>query len=102
VTGARPLFHIAEAAVWQAAGQEYVPPAYAAEGFIHLSCRDQLAGVGERYYRGVPGLVLLEIRYETVAERLRWEPSPATGEDFPHLYGPLPRDAVVSVRPYPC
>jgi uncharacterized protein (DUF952 family) len=96
------LFHIAEAAVWEAAGDEYVPAAYAAEGFIHLSRGDQVDGVGGRYYAGAPGLVLLEIRYEAVAERLRWEASPATGEDFPHLYGPLPRTAVISVRPFSC
>jgi uncharacterized protein (DUF952 family) len=96
------LFHIADATVWEASGDEYVPAGYADEGFIHLSREDQLAGVGERYYAGRPGLVLLEIHYETVAERLRWEPSPATGEPFPHLYGPLPRVAVLSVRPFSC
>jgi uncharacterized protein (DUF952 family) len=102
VSGADALFHIADAAAWAAAGDEYVPAAYGTDGFIHLSRGDQLAGVGARYYAGAPGLVLLEIRYETVAERVRWEPSPATGEDFPHLYGPLPRAAVLSVRPFAC
>jgi uncharacterized protein (DUF952 family) len=96
------LFHIADAVVWETAGDEYVPAAYAEEGFIHLSRDDQLAGVGERYYAGTAGLVLLEIHYETVAEQLRWEPSPATGEDFPHLYAPLPRAAVLSVAPFSC
>jgi uncharacterized protein (DUF952 family) len=29
------------------------------------------------------------------------EPAPGSGELFPHLYGPLPLDAVVQVEAYP-
>jgi uncharacterized protein (DUF952 family) len=93
------LFHIAEASAWAAAGDEYVPAAYAADGFIHLSTAEQVAATGARYYAGVPGLVLLEIRSETVAERIRWQ-EVRPGEVFPHLHGPLPRGAVLSVRPF--
>jgi len=36
---------------------------------------------------------------ETALDDLRVEPSPSTGESFPHLHGPLPVTAVVEVLP---
>jgi uncharacterized protein (DUF952 family) len=98
------LFHIAEASDWAAA---HAVGAYSVstrgrsldeEGFIHCSSsREQAAGVLERYYAdlaGVPGaLLLLVIDEARVGAEVRVEGG------FPHLYGPLPVDAVVAVEP---
>jgi uncharacterized protein (DUF952 family) len=107
--GSAPIFHLATVTEWQrslAAGTTYVPAAFATEGFIHCSYRAQLPGVIDRHYRGRTDLVLLEIDPARLVAAvgdaaLVEEPSPVTGERFPHVYAPLPHLAVVTVQPAP-
>ncbi len=67
------------------------------DGFIHLSAGHQVAGTLAKYFAGQSDLVLLAVDPERLGERLRWEISRG-GELFPHLYGPLGLDHVVSVE----
>lgn len=99
------LFHLAVRDEWHAdaAGTTYVPAAFASEGFVHCSYRGQLAGVYRRYYAGRRDLVVLELDRAAIdaavgADAVVEEPSPATGELFPHLYAALPRAAVRQVH----
>jgi uncharacterized protein (DUF952 family) len=69
-----------------------------ADGYIHLSCGSQLAATLEKYFRGVNGLVLVEVDLSRLGDAVRWEPSRG-GQLFPHIYGALPIDAVVSIVP---
>jgi uncharacterized protein (DUF952 family) len=96
------IYHITTAAAWdeaRAAGA-YAADTLGTEGFIHLSTREQLLGVAERYYRGQPGLVLLAVDEARLAAALRYEES-EPGMHFPHLYGPLNLDAVAAAHPLP-
>jgi uncharacterized protein (DUF952 family) len=70
----------------------------ARDGFIHLSAASQVAGTLAKYFAGQRGLVLLAVDPERLGERLRWETSRG-GELFPHLYGPLELEPVISVEP---
>ena len=70
------------------------------DGFIHLSPADQVEGTARKYFHGQPDLLLAVFEAESLGERLVWEPSRG-GALFPHLYGPLPLDAVRSVVPLP-
>ena len=72
----------------------------ARHGFIHLSAGRQVAGTLAKYFAGQPDLVLLAVDPERLGERLRWEPSQGA-ELFPHLYGPLYLDYIISVEPLP-
>ncbi len=97
------IFHIVSIPGWddaQAAGS-YRPDSLAAEGFIHFSYAAQVAATANRYYRELDDLQVLEVDPDRLPDELREEPSPATGELFPHLYGPLPVVAVVAVHPLP-
>ena len=69
-------------------------------GFVHASTRAQLPGVRERFYADLDPaeLVVLVIDVAAAGVPLRWDPVPG-GELFPHLYGPLPVQAVVAVLP---
>jgi uncharacterized protein (DUF952 family) len=69
----------------------------ARDGFIHLSAGHQVPGTLAKYFVGQPDLVLLAVDPDRLGERLRWEPSRG-GELFPHLYGTLDLDHVVSVE----
>jgi uncharacterized protein (DUF952 family) len=73
--------------------------------FIHCSPADWAHVVANRIFRGRDDLVLLEIsEAENAGFRVVWEdgdPPEPDGRQFPHIYGRMPRDAVVAVHPYP-
>ena len=74
-----------------------------AGGFVHLSTHRQVPVAANRHFPGRGDLVLLVLDGPAVAAGdLRWEPGdPPEGElRFPHLYGHLPLDAVVSAHRY--
>ncbi len=70
------------------------------EGFIHCSFEDQLPGVIERYYSGEDELVILEIESDRLMSRMIKEPS-TNREIYPHIYGPINRDAIVRILSEP-
>jgi uncharacterized protein (DUF952 family) len=69
-----------------------------ADGFIHLSCDSQLAATWDKHFGGVAGLVLAAVDLSRLGDAVRWEPSRG-GQSFPHIYGVLTMDAVISVGP---
>src|ERR1700679_354192 len=73
-------------------------PADIADGYIHLSCGDQLAATWDKYFSGVEGLVLAAVDLARLGDTVRWEPSRG-GQLFPHIHGVLTMDAVVSAAP---
>ncbi|WP_425229886.1 DUF952 domain-containing protein [Sphingomonas sp.] len=68
------------------------------DGFIHLSTAAQLTGTVDKHYAAGGDHHIAEVDLAALGEAIRWEPSRG-GEDFPHLYGPLPLDAVVAYSP---
>jgi uncharacterized protein (DUF952 family) len=70
------------------------------DGFVHFSGADQVAETARRYFADQVGLTLLTVDPDKVGGELRWEASRG-GELFPHLYAPMPLDAVVAARPVP-
>jgi uncharacterized protein (DUF952 family) len=105
------LLHLTEAPLWEAAraAGRYEGSTrgrtLAEEGFIHCSLRHQLPAVAALLYGDPPDrpdLVVLVIDAERVGVPVRYEPPfPGSDQEFPHLYGPLPVDAVVRVEPWP-
>lgn len=95
------IYHIVSEDYWQGfEGQPaYFSETFDAETFIHCSLEEQIAGVLERYYVGVTGLVLLHIDESKLTSTLLYEPAPHNGELFPHIYGGINREAVVEVTP---
>ena len=97
------LFHLADRGEWlaaEAAGEYRISTrgvTLAEQGFIHCSLRHQLRGVAERYYADADDLVLLVIDSDRVGSPLRHEAPPDGLESYPHIYGPLPADAVTAV-----
>jgi len=104
------IHHLALVSDWEAAraAGEYristVGRTLDDEGFVHF-CRTeaQLAGVAQRYYSAVTDpLCLLTVDVRLLPLPVVDEPpAPGAVEHFPHLYGPLPVDAVVAVTPLP-
>ncbi len=71
-------------------------PVDIADGFIHLSCASQLAETLDKHFSGVEGLMLVAVDLTQLVDTVRWEPSRG-GQLFPHIHGPLPLAAVMSV-----
>jgi len=69
-------------------------PADTADGYIHLSCASQVAATIDKHFSGVDDLALAAVDLS----RLGGEAS-RDGQLFPHIYGLLPVEAVVSVAP---
>lgn len=91
------VFRAEEWAELQAAGRTLGAPVDRADGFVHFSTREQLAGTLERHFAGETGLVVVAIEAEAAGEAIRWEKSRG-GALFPHLYRALEMADVVSVR----
>jgi uncharacterized protein (DUF952 family) len=99
------LVHICGAGQWQSAKAdgELRPDSLISCGFVHLSTPEQVHLPANRLYTGRADLVLLRIDPARLSSPVRWEPGVSTDPDamvFPHLYGPLPAAAVISVTPY--
>lgn len=72
-------------------------PVDRADGFIHLSTAAQLTETVDKHFAGHDGLWVAEVDLDAL-ETVKWEESRG-GALFPHIYGPLPLDAVVAYSP---
>jgi uncharacterized protein (DUF952 family) len=100
-----PIFHIAERPLWEAARDAGGPYEMSTRGltladvgFIHAA-RDeaQVRTVQRAFYADLDDLVLLVV--DPTGLDVRDEP--VDDDVFPHIYGPVPLDAVIEVRPLP-
>jgi uncharacterized protein (DUF952 family) len=71
------------------------------DGYIHLSTAEQQEGTARKYFAGKSGHMVLTIDADALGEALVWEASSSRERPglFPHLYGPLPFDAVRAAVP---
>lgn len=99
------ILHLTERSLWEAAlakGTYEISTrgrTLQEEGFIHFSTRAQLPGTA-RFYDGLDDLVVLVVDPERLGIPVTYEAPEPGGEEFPHVYGPLPVDAVVAVEPW--
>jgi uncharacterized protein (DUF952 family) len=96
-----PIFHMCLAAEWSASETPYGGSSQdRQDGFIHFSTAEQLAASAAKHRAGQHDLLLLTVDPGACGTALRWEAS-RSGALFPHLYGPLPRAAVIRIDPLP-
>lgn len=90
------IYHMCCVEEWQAAQENGQYPGSSqdqADGFIHFSTSDQIVKSAAKHRIGQSGLLLLTVDPTKLGTALKWEESRG-GALFPHLYGPLPTDAV--------
>ena len=79
----------------------YRAPSLENEGFIHCSRDDQLLEVANSIYQSVPDLILLWIDPDKVEAVIKNElVSEESDQRYPHIYGPLNLDAVISISDF--
>ncbi|PVE07856.1 DUF952 domain-containing protein [Streptomyces scopuliridis] len=101
------IFHLLPLDDWRRdPDQPYAPASLATDGFIHCSPDEPVTlAIANAFYRDTarPLLALL-IDEESLKARLVWQQAekapPGVADDtrFPHVYGPLNRDAVTEIR----
>ncbi len=93
------IFHIADPKEYSAAadsgGGVYQPSSFEKEGFIHCSEEGQLASTLHRHFGSADRLLLVAIDSAAEKEHLRYEDLYKRGQEFPHLYRPLPLSSVL-------
>lgn len=98
-----------QAEAWARAEGDYRGPGLDEEGFIHLAKLSQLPWVKERFYKNVDDLYIMVVDPGRLSSRLVYEGPAASPElvrelsgdtRFPHIYGPVNREAIVGVVPY--
>jgi uncharacterized protein (DUF952 family) len=101
------IFHLALDGAWQAfqASGTYTVSTIGMDlaevGFIHCSQAEQVAGVHARYYRDVTEPIwLLTIDTDLLTSSWRLDDVPGQELPFPHVYGALNLDAVVTAEPF--
>jgi uncharacterized protein (DUF952 family) len=91
------IFHIVDRHAWDEADArgEYVPAAFAPDGFVHFSFADQVAGVANALYRDESDLIVVE--FDADPADVVVEDSYGSGTEFPHVYRPIdPASAVAT------
>lgn len=78
---------------WRESGVFTGAPVDRADGYIHLSARDQVRETAAKWFADVDPLILVMIDLAALGDTVRWEPSRG-GALFPHVYGSLPRAAI--------
>jgi release factor glutamine methyltransferase len=91
------IVHLCSRQEWLQAQQKGVfqNKSLSQDGFIHCSQPEQILEVANRFYQGIPDLVLLWIEPGRLTSKIRWVFADCAL--FPHNYGPINLDAVRSV-----
>jgi uncharacterized protein (DUF952 family) len=90
------ILHVATSEDWQQALATgvYTCQSLEKEGFIHACTPEQLQGVLQRHFGGIPVVWLLHLSIEDL--EIAWESS--SYGIFPHIYQPIPISRVQSCR----
>lgn len=98
------LLHITTPTEWEAAlaAGELTAESLETEGFIHCSTPAQVLIPANERYANRSDLCLLVIDPDALTSRLVFEDSYNTGQEFPHVYGPINPDAIRRVVAFPC
>ena len=97
---AKMILHVTSKEDWLRCEDEtlYTPLAFANGGFIHACLPNQLSGVLERYFSGRRDLLLLHIDDKRLNASVVMETAMPGGEQFPHIYGPINREAIAKLE----
>lgn len=101
-----PIYHLALRDEWEAAvmsGAHYRRSTLGASldevGFVHCSFEHQVQRIADSVYLGRNDVLLLMIDPGRIRAEVRGENLEGGDDAFPHIYGPLPTEAVVRAEP---
>ncbi len=98
--------HLVASADWPSPSPTIEPPSLDEVGFVHLSWPEQIHIPANLFYAGRRDLVLLWVDVGALLALgdgvfvVEDGVPPVPGQQFPHLYAPLPTDTVGHAAPY--
>jgi uncharacterized protein (DUF952 family) len=94
------IYHIVTIKEWELQKNNvfYKHPTLESEGFIHTSTIDQIDATIKRYYANEKKVIILTIDVSKVHAEIKYELAPKVNQLFPHIFGELNLDAVVSTE----
>jgi len=92
------IFHIVAEPDWRAAQRDgqYRPASLADQGFVHFSYAGQVERTANLLYRDQDELLVVEFAQDRLAAPVVDEDLYDAGEEFPHVYAPIPVTAAVA------
>lgn len=96
------IYHIVSKSDWEAAASSdtYQGDTLHTEGFIHCSTIEQVVDTANVWFKGRTDLLLLTIDTARLSAPLKYEDA-GDGRMFPHVYGPIEKQAVVCMVEFP-
>ena len=96
------IYHITSSENWKLHQYQdkYLESSLKTVGFIHCSKKDQVVRSFFNYFGEDKHLVLLTINPLKLSSQLKYDPAPKNNELFPHIYGPINMDAIVTSTPF--
>ena len=95
-----PIYHLVLRSTWEShPGHDYHTASLDTEGFIHCAHAHQVAWAANRFHRSAGDLLVLEIDPGRLSSPVKDEAPAGKTERFPHIYGPIPRTAVLRAWP---
>lgn len=90
------IFHLVTKEEWNNHKKNslYHPETIDEQGFIHCSSGNQIEKTANRLFKNQK-LILLVINASLVDAEIKYKKDDETGEEFPHLYGPLKKGSVI-------
>lgn len=107
------IYHLTTEIEWKLASESgtYSAPSLDDEGFIHCSTKEQILRVANAFYQDVDDVVVMVIDVDALTAEVKWEapahpdgqdaPFEADAEKFPHVYGTINMDAVITCLEMP-
>ncbi len=97
------IYHIASISDWdkQANNKVYSIETLDEEGFIHCSRYEQLDATLKRFFDGREDILVLKIDSKLLNIPLIYEAADNGSGFFPHAFGPIQKNAIVEVIPFP-
>ena len=93
------IYHITTKEKWELAKEKkaYDFCALETEGFIHCSTYKQTSETAIRFFKDAAAIIVLKIEESKVESKLIYEKAIDVDEMFPHIYGPININSIVSI-----
>lgn len=96
------ILHCAARSLWESAQNRpcLFEEMLGREGFIHCSSVEYFWRVASNFRDAAEELVLLCIDTDLLRAEVRWEDADGCGREYPHVYGPIDRQAITAALPF--
>ena len=96
------IYHMTDRDSWlsQISESTYSHKSLHKDGFIHCSTHNQVLDTFDQYFEGCKDLILLAVNPLKLSSQLKLEIVLPRDDLFPHIYGPINKDAIVLSREF--